>query len=78
MISKSKCVQQIDYQSLSINEGVNVELNRELLESSLLLIAMAIAITILLWFSLRRASDVVIVGATLLLLSFGCKDQSVG
>ena len=52
--------------TFSINEGVNVELNRELLESSLLLIAMAIAITILLWFSLRRASDVVIVGATLL------------
>ena len=49
--------------TFSINEGVNVELNRELLESSLLLIAMAIAITILLWFSLRRASDVVIVGA---------------
>ena len=52
--------------TFSINEGVNVELNRELLESSLLLIAMAIAITVLLWFSLRRKSDVMIVGATLL------------
>ncbi len=53
--------------TFSINEGVNVELNRELLESSILVIAMAIAITILLWFSLRRSSDVVIVGATLII-----------
>ena len=45
--------------TFSINEGVNVELNRELIESSLLLIAMALAIAVLLWFSLRRASDVV-------------------
>ena len=52
--------------TFSVNEGINVELNRELLESSLLLIAMALAITVLLWFSLRRASDVVIVGATLI------------
>ena len=52
--------------TFSINEGVNVELNRELIESSLLLIAMALAIAVLLWFSLRRASDVVIVGATLI------------
>tara|TARA_B100000214_G_scaffold225471_2_gene164113 strand:- start:6401 stop:9670 length:3270 start_codon:yes stop_codon:yes gene_type:complete len=53
--------------TFSINEGVNVELNRELLESSLLVIAMAIAITVLLWFSLRRSSDVIIVGATLII-----------
>ena len=52
--------------TFSINEGVNIELNRELIESSLLLIAMALAIAVLLWFSLRRASDVVIVGATLI------------
>ena len=48
-----------------IGEGINVEVNRELQESAILLAGMAIAILVLLWFSLRRLSDVAIVGATL-------------
>ena len=51
--------------TMVIAEGINVEMNRELQESGLLLVAMFIAILVLLWFSLRRASDVAIVGATL-------------
>ncbi len=51
--------------TMVIAEGINVEMNRELLESGKLLLAMGAAILILLWFSLRRFSDVAIVGATL-------------
>jgi predicted RND superfamily exporter protein len=51
--------------SMIIGEGINVEVNRELQESAILLAGMAIAILVLLWFSLRRLSDVAIVGATL-------------
>ncbi len=51
--------------TLIVNEGVNVEVNRELQESLILLASMFVAVLILLWLSLRRVSDVVIVGTTL-------------
>ncbi len=46
-------------------EGVNVEVNRGLQESVTLLLAMMFIVTILLWASLRRWSDVAIVSAGL-------------
>ncbi len=51
--------------SLAVGEGINVEVNRELQESLFLLVGMAIAVLVLLWVSLRRFSDVGIVGMTL-------------
>lgn len=51
--------------TMAIGEGINVEMNRELLESGQLILMMVGAILILLWFSLRRFSDVAIVAATL-------------
>ena len=48
-------------------EGVNVEVNRELLSSAYLIAIMAVVVTILLWLSLRRASDVAIVAVGLVL-----------
>ena len=48
-------------------ESVNVEINRELLSSAYLLAIMTGVVVLLLWFSLRRASDVGIVGVGLLL-----------
>mgnify|MGYP001249053641 CR=1 FL=1 len=57
-----------------IAEGINVEVNRELLESYSLIILMGFVVLILLWASLRRWSDVGIVSAGLslsLLWMFG-------
>jgi len=51
--------------SIIVADGINVELNREMAESFLLLIAMVFAVLILLWASLRRLSDVAIVGTSL-------------
>ena len=47
--------------TLMFAEGVNVEINRELLSSAYLILIMTLVVTILLWFSLRRVSDVAIV-----------------
>ncbi|HIE63641.1 MAG: hypothetical protein CXT72_03370 [Methanobacteriota archaeon] len=51
--------------SMLIGEGINVEVNRELQESLILMVMMVVAIIGLLWLSLRRFSDVAIVTATL-------------
>ena len=48
-------------------EAINVEINRELLSSAHLLLLMGVAIMVLLWASLRRVSDVAIVGTSLAL-----------
>jgi len=48
-----------------LGEGPNVEINRELLSSSFLVGIMGIVVVFLLWMSLRRVSDVLIVGAGL-------------
>ena len=53
--------------TLLLGEGPNVEVNRELLSSAYLIIMMALAVIILLWFSLRRKTDVAIVGLGLCL-----------
>jgi hypothetical protein len=50
-----------------LGEGPNVEINRELLSSAYLIVLMAIVVIILLWLSLRRISDVLIVGVGLFL-----------
>ena len=47
--------------TLMFAEGVNVEINRELLSSAYLIGIMALVGSVLLWFSLRRVSDVAIV-----------------
>ncbi|GIT75098.1 MAG: hypothetical protein Ct9H300mP30_1600 [Methanobacteriota archaeon] len=47
--------------TLMFAEGVNVEINRELLSSAYLIGIMALVVSVLLWFSLRRVSDVAIV-----------------
>ncbi len=47
--------------TLMFAEGVNVEINRELLSSAYLIGIMALVVSVLLWLSLRRASDVAIV-----------------
>ena len=56
--------------TLMLAEGINVEINRELLSSIYLVGIMALVVTLLLWLSLRRVSDVAIVavGLTLSLL----------
>ena len=51
--------------TLLVGQGVNVEVNRELQSSGGLIVAMIIAILILLYASLRRFSDVVIVSLAL-------------
>ena len=51
--------------SLMFAESINVEINRELLSSAYLILLMGAAILILLWASLRRASDVAIVATSL-------------
>ena len=51
--------------SLMFAESINVEINRELLSSAYLILLMGMAILILLWASLRRVSDVVIVATSL-------------
>ena len=53
--------------TLLIGESPNVEVNRELLSSAWLIVLMGVAIMVLLWFSLRRWSDVGIVGIGLVL-----------
>ena len=53
--------------TILLGESPNVEINRELLSSSFLLGLMAIAVIIILWLSLRRVSDVVLVGLGLVL-----------
>ena len=45
-----------------LGEGPNVEINRELLSSSFLVGIMGLVVVFLLWMSLRRVSDVIIVG----------------
>ena len=51
--------------SLMFAESINVEINRELLSSAYLILLMGLAILVLLWASLRRASDVAIVATSL-------------
>ena len=53
--------------TLMLAEGVNVEINRELLSSIYLVGIMALVVTLLLWLSLRRVSDVAIVAVGLTL-----------
>ena len=53
--------------SILLGEGPNVEVNRELLSSAYLIIMMIIIVVFLLWFNLRRVSDVMIVGVGLTL-----------
>ena len=53
--------------TLLIGESPNVEVNREILSSVWLIAMMGAAITVLLWISLRRWTDVVIVGSGLIL-----------
>ena len=48
-----------------LGEGPNVEINRELLSSSFLVGIMGLVVVFLLWLSLRRVSDVLIVGTGL-------------
>ena len=50
-----------------LGEGPNVEVNRELLSSAYLMVLMTFVVIILLWFNLRRLSDVAIVGIGLIL-----------
>ena len=56
--------------TIAVAEGINIEVNKELKESIILLIIMGLIVIILLWASLRRWSDVgiVSVGLTLSLL----------
>jgi hypothetical protein len=51
--------------TILVGEGINVEVNRELQESMFLLGGMVLCVLVLLYFSLRRLSDVAIVGTTL-------------
>ena len=51
--------------SLMFAEGINVEINRELLSSAYLLVAMSVIVVFLLWINLRRISDVAIVSTSL-------------
>ena len=53
--------------TLLIGESPNVEVNREILSSVWLIALMGAAITVLLWISLRRWTDVAIVGGGLVL-----------
>ena len=53
--------------TLMLAEGINVEINRELLSSIYLVGIMALVVTLLLWLSLRRVSDVAIVAVGLTL-----------
>lgn len=44
--------------TLAVGEAINVEVNRELQQSAVLVLVMGVVITLLLWASLRRWSDV--------------------
>ena len=56
--------------SLMFAEAINVEINRELLSSAYLLVAMAFIVVGLLWINLRRISDVAIVSTSLVVSLF--------
>ena len=56
--------------SLMFAESINVEINRELLSSAYLLVAMAFIVVGLLWINLRRISDVAIVSTSLVVSLF--------
>ena len=65
-------LRQTDVQivSLMFAEGINVEINRELLSSAYLILLMAIVVIVLLWINLRRISDVGIVVSSLAISLF--------
>ena len=56
--------------TLMFAEAINVEINRELLSSAYLLVAMAFIVVGLLWINLRRISDVAIVSTSLVVSLF--------
>ena len=56
--------------SLMFAEAINVEINRELLSSAYLLVAMAFIVVGLLWLNLRRISDVAIVSTSVVVSLF--------
>ena len=56
--------------SLMFAEAINVEINRELLSSAYLLVAMSFIVVGLLWINLRRISDVAIVSTSLVVSLF--------
>ena len=56
--------------SLMFAESINVEINRELLSSAYLIVAMAFIVVGLLWINLRRISDVAIVSTSLVVSLF--------
>ena len=56
--------------SLMFAEAINVEINRELLSSAYLLVAMAFIVVGLLWINLRRISDVAIVSTSVVVSLF--------
>ena len=68
MLSMERDMRELDSQTttLLVAEAINIEVNRELFSSAWLMVVMAGAIVILLWASLRRFSDVAIVGVGLL------------
>ena len=56
---------QVSVTTVAPPVGINLEVNRELQESVILLAIMFVCVLLLLWASLRRVSDVAIVGMTL-------------
>jgi len=56
--------------TLMFAEAINVEINRELLSSAYLLVAMSFIVVGLLWINLRRISDVAIVSTSLVVSLF--------
>jgi len=76
LVSLESSMRESDELTLTfvIAQGINIEVNRELQESVSLLLIMGLIVTVLLWASLRRWSDVGIVSAGLglsLLWMFG-------
>jgi len=68
LLSLEQKIRVTDQESVTLvapPTGINVEVNRELQQSIILLATMFICILILLWGSLRRVSDVAIVAMTL-------------
>ena len=68
LISLEQKIRVTDQQSVTIiapPAGINIEVNRELQQSVILLATMFVCVMILLWGSLRRFSDVAIVATTL-------------
>ncbi len=68
MLSMEREMRELDSQTttLLVAEAINIEVNRELFSSAWLMVVMGGAIVILLWASLRRFSDVMIVGIGLI------------